>query len=217
MSLVMREKELSPNEQYLETILLPLDPYEARARLAAEQVGLSGISLSKSEAHLLRWFVQLSPGFRAVEVGTLTGLSGLYILDGLKEGGELWTLEKNAEHIQLARPHLEEFANKSGKKINLVEGDARETLKTIAAEAPFDFVFIDGNKAAYLDYLQWAENHTCRGTILVADNVFLSGEQYSKKQRQVMQEFNKNLLESKIWRTILVPTTEGMLVAERMA
>lgn len=222
----MRIQKQDLKDQYLDAFLTNLDPWESQARSAAESLNLAGISLSKAEAQLLRWLAQRSQGQKAVEIGTLTGLSGLYILDGLKSGGHLWTLEKDSKHASLARPLLQDFAKKQKKHVTLLEGDARETLTQISTESPFDFIFIDGNKAAYVDYLDWAEKHTKSGAILVADNVFLSGTvlndevnaesaNFSKKQRQVMREFNERVMRPGLWRACFVPTLEGMLIAER--
>ena len=208
---------------YLENLISELTPFEKKSREASEKLGLAGISLSREEAHLLRWLVASQPAVKAVEIGTLTGLSGLYILDGLMPSGKLWTLEKSEAHALEAKPILEEFAKEKGKSVELVLGDARETLKKVSNEGPFDFIFVDGNKAAYGDYLDWAENNLRPGGLLVADNVFLSGAvygeekpQFSDKQIRIMQDFNKRLMDSRIWNAAPVPTSEGLFVAKKI-
>jgi predicted O-methyltransferase YrrM len=223
----MRDFELDSSALYLQHILSELSPWEERCRKAAEGLELARISLSRPEAHTLRWIVQKSKAKNAVEIGTLTGLSGLYILDGLEEKGHLWTFEKEEKHAQLASPILKEFGQAKNKSVELIIGDARVELPKINNKAPFDFIFIDGNKAAYLDYLNWAESVTRSGSYLVADNVLLGGSllndevkseniNFSKKQREVMREFNLRLLNSKIWKSVLLPTKEGLLIAERI-
>lgn len=223
----MRTKELTPQQYYLETILSNLDPWETQCRQASDHLNLTGISLGKSEAHFLKWCVELSLASKALEIGTLTGLSGLYILDGLLPQGSLWTLEKNPEHMKLAEPILQQFSANRGKKVHTMLGDARETLLLAEKEAPFDFIFIDGNKAAYLDYLLWSEKNIKSGGYLLADNVFLSGavseqesvvieQKFSKKQIQVMRDFNQRLLDSDQWRACFVPTVEGFMLAQKI-
>jgi predicted O-methyltransferase YrrM len=219
----MRSPYENSQSEYLEKLISGIEPYENQSRLAAQKFNLAGISLSRGEAQVLRWFVQSKPVIKAVEIGTLTGLSGLYILDGLATGGALWTLEKSEEHANSAEPILKEFALKKGKLIHLVRGDARETLNQIKTNGPFDFIFIDGNKAAYGDYLRWAEENLRSGGLLVADNVFLSGAVYSKqeskfseKQINVLNSFNKRLMEPSVWRSALLPTSEGLFVAEKI-
>jgi predicted O-methyltransferase YrrM len=223
----MRPKELTPQQHYLEKTLPSLDPWETLCRQASNQLNLGGISLGKSEAHFLKWCVELSQAKKALEIGTLTGLSGIYILDGLLPEGSLWTLEKNSEHMKYAEPILQQFATNCGKHVHPLLGDARETLAIAEKEAPFDFIFIDGNKAAYLDYLLWSEKNIKPGGYLLADNVFLSGavsdqestvieQKFSKKQIQVMRDFNQRLLESDQWRACFVPTSEGFMLAQKI-
>lgn len=219
----MRTTTQNPHANYLEKLISELAPFEKKSREASEKLGLGGISLSRGEAHLLRWLVAIQPVSKAVEIGTLTGLSGLYILDGLKPDGQLWTLEKNEIHASEAQPILVDFAQKSGKKVEVLVGDARETLKKISSAGPFDFIFIDGNKAAYSDYLAWAEENLKSGGLLVADNVFLGGAlfgeekfQFSEKQVRVMQEFNQRLMNTSIWNAAPVPTSEGLFIAKKV-
>jgi predicted O-methyltransferase YrrM len=51
-------------------------------------------------------------------------------------------------------------------------------LPKIEAEglAPFDFVFIDADKAHNPEYLAWALRLACPGTAIVVDNVVREGE-----------------------------------------
>ena len=228
--MAMRTDEQLQLSEYLEKLVSGPDfllACEKQSRLEAERLGLGRISLSRGEAHILRWFAQLKPAKKAVEIGTLTGASGLYILDGLQSGGKLWTFELKPEHAQAAEPILKKFADSCGKNVEVVVGDARATLEQIQTQGPFDFIFIDGNKAAYGDYLAWAEKNLRSGGVLVADNVLLGGSvftrtegesakgRFSEKQIQVMQKFNQRLMDSTVWRSALLPTSEGLYVAEK--
>jgi predicted O-methyltransferase YrrM len=42
--------------------------------------------------------------------------------------------------------------------------------------APFDFIFIDADKAGYPEYLQWSMKLSRPGTLIVADNVVRDGK-----------------------------------------
>ncbi len=219
----MRSAQENLLSEYLEKLISGLQPYENQSREASQKLGLGGISLSRGEAHVLRWVTLLKPVKKAVEIGTLTGLSGLYILDGMLDGGKLWTLEKSEEHGQAAKPILTGFAEANKKQVEVVMGDARETLEKVRSEGPFDLIFIDGNKAAYGDYLAWAEQNLKKGGMLVADNVLLGGSIYSEaksnfseKQIGVVKKFNERLMDTSIWRGALIPTGEGLFVAEKV-
>jgi predicted O-methyltransferase YrrM len=187
-------------------------------------LGKAGISISTAEGQLLEHFVRTAGCKKFVEIGTLTGYSSLWILKGMGRESHLFTLEKDPKHAGIARDILAKAC--AGiflqAKAEVIEGDAREELKKLSAKGPFDGVFIDGNKSAYLDYLNWAEKNVKAGGLILADNVFLSGavwgadvSHFSKKQVEVMQEFNRRLTDSKIFQTVFVPTTEGLAVAVR--
>jgi predicted O-methyltransferase YrrM len=222
----MRPTTATPQKDYLDSVLKGLEPWESQARQAAEALKLEAISLDKSEASFLHWCVQTANAKKAVEIGTLTGLSGLYILKALLPGGTLWTLEKNPTHAEPALKILKAYALEQKKNAEVLIGDARQTLASIEASGPFDFIFIDGNKAAYGDYLEWAEKNLKTGGYLVADNVFLSGAvaenakatsgpKFSAKQIEVMRKFNDRLVHSDFWRACFVPTQEGLIVAQK--
>ena len=218
---------MTPFDRYLEELLQPsmqgFLPLEQRARQSADSFGLGGISLSRAEASVLRWSMGIGDVYKAVEIGTLTGLSGLYLLDGLRPGGVLWTLEKNPLHAAKAKEVLFPWAESQNKKVQIVTGDAKDTLEEIKIHGPFDFIFIDGNKAAYGDYLEWSESNLKVGGILAADNVFLGGEvaldegqRFSKKQIQVMRKFNDRLMNSSLWKSVILPTSEGFLISQKV-
>jgi len=155
-----------------------------------------------------------------VEIGTLTGLSAQYIFEALATEGALWTFEKDPRHSEKAGQIFTQL-DQTSKKIHMIVGDARSELESIIAQGPFDGIFIDGNKAAYLDYLAWAEKNVRPGGLILADNVFLSGavwgaatkQRFSEKQIQVMQQFNQRLADSSLFTSVIVPTQEGLYLA----
>lgn len=56
-------------------------------------------------------------------------------------------------------------------------GRASDSLAAMVAERlpPFDFIFIDADKAGYPDYLQWSLKLSRPGTLIIADNVVRDG------------------------------------------
>lgn len=213
--------EISKTYSYINS-LIHESPLQLEARENAKKLGRDAISLSPAEASLLRLLAFSLKPQKVVEVGTLTGLSALYLSEALVDGGELWTFEKESQHARFAQPTFKAAIDQSkiAIKIHLVEGDARETLPQIEKHGPFDLVFIDANKAAYVDYMHWAKKNLRVGGLLVADNVFLGGSvwgenngPFSAKQTQVMQDFNQQLMSDPQYVTAIFPTDEGLLVA----
>jgi predicted O-methyltransferase YrrM len=216
----MRDIQTTPKEAYMDSLLQQESPLKLQSRQFAHELGLSRISISPAEAQLIKTLVRLHGARKVVEIGTLTGLSAQYIFDALPEGGELWTLEKDPKHGEMA---TQAFAglDQSRKKIHLVMGDAREQLKQLSEQGPFDAVFIDGNKAAYFDYLMWSEANLRVGGLVLADNIFLSGavwggatqQKFSDKQIRIMREFNDRLANPDLYEAAIVPSYEGLYVA----
>jgi hypothetical protein len=61
-----------------------------------------------------------------------------------------------------------------GSKIEVRMGDAKATLAALRGET-FDLVFLDADKAAYVDYYELAVPMLAPGGLLVADNALWSG------------------------------------------
>lgn len=214
---------LNHREEYVNALLAEESSLKKLAREYAESLGLARISVAPSEAQLIKTLVQMNNCKKFVEIGTLTGLSAQYIFEGLVEGGELWTLEKDPRRGEKAQAVFDQV-DQTRKKIHLVLGDAREELEKLNSLGPFDGVFIDGNKAAYGDYLAWAERNLRSGGLVLADNIFLSGsvcgeqtqQKFSDKQIRVMQEFNKKLSDPSKFKSAVIPTFEGLFVALKL-
>ena len=87
-----------------------------------------------------------------LEVGTAIGYSTLHMAEQL-ERGRVVTLERDAARAQQAR----DFLSRAGvaDRVELVEGDARETI--VSVEGPFDLLFVDATKTEYREYIELAE------------------------------------------------------------
>lgn len=213
----MREFE-SLKEKYLQSLSLQEDETMARAKQQSETLKKSGISLNSYEGYVLYFFIKAHKCRKIVEIGTLTGYSSLWIQRALPIEGHLWTIEKDPIHAQIARQSL---AQMSGAQVSVLEGDAVEKLIELETEGPFDAVFIDGNKSAYLKYLDWTEKNLKSGGLLLADNTLLRGSvfsddkasPFSKKQITIIKEFNYRLAFSGKFESLLLPTEEGFTIA----
>ncbi|MFN3455853.1 MAG: O-methyltransferase [Pseudobdellovibrio sp.] len=213
--------EKNPRYEYIEKCYGAETPQMQLSRQYADQLGLGAISISQTEARLMKFLLTLIKPQKMVEIGTLTGLSCQYFLQSLQQDGIIYTLEKSKEHLALASEPLKPWIEK-GQCI-LIEGDAREKLKEL--KGPFDAVFIDGNKAAYGDYWAWASHNITSGGLVLIDNVFLSGSVWSEvgesinhqkfgdKQIKVMKQMIHDVLNHPDFESAFVPTEEGLLLA----
>ncbi len=228
------ENQISENEraknQYLESYYLAnLSPeFRAlmdRARLESRKLNKEGISLSLSEAYLISELVRQSSCLNFIELGSLTGFSALFLLRGLAPEGRLYCFEKEdhcADILEDLFSNITLVPELKSKSVAVIRGDARAKLNGWVVPDQISGVFIDANKAAYLDYLNWMETHLKGRFVLIADNVFLSGAvwgqtetPFSEKQVQVMNEFNTKLCNPSHYDSYFVGTNEGLIVARR--
>lgn len=212
---------IQPSYAYIENCYQLENEHMQLSRKFADQLGLGGISVSHTEAHLMAFLIGLIKPKKVVEIGTLTGLSCQYFLQLLQQDGIVYTLEKSTEHIALASQALKPWID-VGQCV-IVAGDAREELPKLSSQGPFDAIFIDGNKAAYKDYWMWAKNNIRSGGMILIDNVFLAGsvwgdlskQKFSDKQVQTVKEMTKDVFADANFTASFVPTEEGLLIAVR--
>ncbi len=212
----------SPQQKYLDEVFGLRDPglLKVRTQMGAGEV--EGMSISGAEARLLQFLIRGFGVRKIVEFGTLYGYSALAMASALPEGGRIVTLEKDPRHQAKA---LETLAQSpAGAKVEVLCGDALETMAQAALQGPYDMAFIDANKAGYVDYLNWAEKNVRAGGLIVGDNTFLWGAVWgegadsslSEKTVAVMREFNARLADPKNYNSTLIPTAEGLTVGQKL-
>jgi caffeoyl-CoA O-methyltransferase len=178
----------------------------------AEKQGLPAISVRPFEGRLLQFLVYMTGAKKVVEIGTLAGYSGTWIARALPADGKLYTLEKSSKHAAVSRANFER-AGVSGK-IELLEGDAADSLKKLASKAPFDLVFIDADKESYPFYLDWAVDHLRPGGTVAAHNAFRSGKIFSPTDDadRAMDAFNRSLAANPRLESTILAIGDGMAV-----
>jgi predicted O-methyltransferase YrrM len=154
-----------------------------------------------------------------LEVGTAIGYSTLHMAEQL-ERGRVVTLEFDPKRAAQAR----DFLSRAGvaERVEIVEGDARETIP--ALEGPFDLLFVDGTKVQYREYLQLAEPKLTERALLVVDNLLMSGEValpegadtfWSAENLASARALNAELVNSERWVACVLPVGDGIGVAAR--
>lgn len=163
-------------EEYVDGLLLPTDPALAAAREASDAAGLPAISVTPGQGKLLMLLAQAQGARSILELGTLGGYSTIWLARALPAGGRLVTLELEANYAEVARANIARAGLKHAVEIRV--GAALESLQRMheAKHEPFDFIFIDADKANYPDYLKWAVKLARPGSLIVADNVVRKGE-----------------------------------------
>jgi predicted O-methyltransferase YrrM len=108
------------------------------------------LNVPESDGRLLHDLIVKHKFTRALEIGTSTGHSGVWIAWALsKTGGRLTTIELDPERHRTALANFKEAG--LTPYIDARLGDAHELVP--ALPGPFDFVFSDADKNWYKNYL----------------------------------------------------------------
>ena len=196
--------------QYVNDLFVREDDVLRHVRQQTEAHGLPLINLEQNEALLLQMLVRLCGAERAVEVGTLAGYSAIWIARALPPQGRLLTIEYSSKHAAVARANID-YAGLSDR-VTVLQGEGRQILPKLAADAPYDLMFIDADKVSYPYYLEWAADNLRVGGAVVADNAFWGGgifEPDTADGRGVVQ-FNHMLAEHPQFESTIIEVGDGM-------
>ena len=107
-----------------------------------------------------------------LEIGTYTGYSTLCLCEGLKENGEIHTIDINEELISIQNKYF----NRSNyrNKIHQHLGNALEIIPKL--DNKFDLIFLDADKNNYPSYLEIVVDKLKIGGVLLSDNVLWNGK-----------------------------------------
>src|ERR1035437_6900744 len=134
----------------------------------AQRTGSMYLNVPVTDGRMLRLLTEAAGAKNVVEIGTSTGLSGLWLCLALqKTGGKLTTFEYDAGRAATAREHFK----KAGVDplVTVVEGDAHQTIARL--KEPIDVLFIDADKEGYVDYLKKLLPLVRPGGLILAHNV----------------------------------------------
>lgn len=159
-------------EDYLDALFVPPDPVLDAARRASAAAGLPDIAVTPSQGQFLQLLARLVGARRILEVGTLGGYSTVWLARALPDDGRLITLDVNATHLEVARENIARAGLTALVEPRL--GPALETLPQLTG--PFDFIFIDADKANSAAYFSWCLRLSRPGTLIVVDNVIRDGQ-----------------------------------------
>jgi len=121
-----------------------------------------------ADGRMLRLLTEAVDAKRVVEIGTSTGISGMWFCMALeKTGGRLTTFELDPHRAAVARTHFQK-AGVDGL-VTIVLGDAHKNIRKL--EGPIDVVFIDAEKSGYVDYLHKVLPLVRPGGLILAHNL----------------------------------------------
>lgn len=164
---------------------------------------------------LLCQIVRLKSPKKILEIGTATGFSGISMLLSAPEA-HLYTIEHNESRVEKARENF----TRAGliDRVSFFVGDVHDIINFVTGE--FDFLFFDGPKSHYLEFVKKLRPYLAPNAVLVCDNVLfrgtVSGEVgYERRMRTIvnnMHEFLDYMTEGE-WDTAVYDVGDGVSVS----
>lgn len=191
------------------------DDVLAAARARSEEVGVTPIGSGSGAA--LRFLASVLEARAVVEIGTGTGVSGIWLLRGMRSDGVLTTVDVEAEHQRLARESFKE-AGVASQRARTIAGSALDVLPRLT-DGHYDLVFADGDKREYSAYLTEALRLLRPGGVVAFDNALWHDRVADPAQRDeetvAIRDLVQQVAATEGLVPALLPVGDGLLVAKK--
>ncbi len=151
-----------------------------------------------------------------LEIGTANGCSGIGMLLEAPSA-RLTGIEINEDIVLEAKQNLKDFG--LSDRARFFVGDANEIVPQLTGK--YDFIFLDGPKGHYKQYLPWLLPLLNAGGVLFADNVlfrgFVDGSQKGSKRNNTiiysMRAFLEEISKDKNLKTTVLDIEDGVSIS----
>jgi predicted O-methyltransferase YrrM len=185
------------------------------ARGLAHELGLSAVT--PAVGAVLRLLAAAGSAKAVVEIGTGTGVSGVWLLRGMRSDGVLTTIDLETEHQRIARRIFIE-AGYAPSRTRIITGRALDVLPRLA-DGVYDLIFVDADATEFGACAEAALRLLRPGGVLAVHGALAGGRIGDPAARDpdtiTVRETVKAVRESEDWIPALLPTGAGLLVAVR--
>jgi predicted O-methyltransferase YrrM len=192
------------------------DPVLQTARNLAAELGLTAVS--PGAGSVLRLLAAAGSAKAVVEIGTGAGVSGLWLLRGMRTDGVLTTIDVDHEHQRIARRVFQE-AGYPANRTRIITGRALDVLPRLADNV-YDLVFVDADATETTECTTAAHRLLRPGGTLILNNALANGRIGDPAARDVdtvtIRDCLKTVRESDLWIPTLIPTGAGLLAAVKV-
>jgi predicted O-methyltransferase YrrM len=183
------------------------------ARNLAHELSLTAVT--PGAGAVLRLLAAAGSAKAVVEIGTGTGVSGVWLLRGMRADGVLTTIDVDHEHQRIARRIFVE-AGFAASRTRIITGRALDVLPRLA-DGVYDLVFVDADAAEFAACADAALRLLRPGGALVVNGALAGGRISDPAARDVdtvtIRETVKAIRESEAWIPALIPAGAGLLTA----
>lgn len=185
------------------------------ARTQAAELGID--SLSPATGHFLTALASMDGVKHIAEVGTGTGVSGLYLLAASKDS-VLTSIDIDSEAQNHARNNFAAARVRSGR-YRLINGRSADMLPRLS-NSSYDLVLIDADPAEAAGDVSEALRMLRRGGTLVLAHA-LNGDRVADPARRdestvALRNLGRELIEAEDLASSLIPLGDGVLVSVKL-
>jgi predicted O-methyltransferase YrrM len=189
---------------------LPEDDVLHEARRHSHEVGI--VPVAPSVGATLAFLATVVNARAIVEVGTGTGVSGLYLLRGIRTDGVLTTIDAEPEHQSLARRAFAD-AGHPASRCRLIPGRGLDVLPRLADHA-YDLAHFDGPSRELGEYLGEAQRLLRPGGVVVISGAMRGrvSDPYARDPDTLaMRALHAAIREDPRLTPVLLPAGNGLL------
>jgi predicted O-methyltransferase YrrM len=209
-------KSVPLNDELYDYILdkfIPEDPILEKLIKETEDSGFPLIQIAPEQGKFLYLICKMINAKTVLEIGTLTGFSGIFIARGLGDNGLLTTVDVEPGHSELAKKYFKmaDLVN----RIDVIVSDGLSYMRAAIEESrKFDLIFIDAEKKNYPNYFECAMKLSHKGTIVAFDNTIAKGniikDPGEDENLQAIQRTNDIMAADNRIESMLLPIGDGI-------
>ena len=192
------------------------DYFMQLARKNGVEVG--AIDPTPAVGNFLKFATQLTGAKSVVEIGTNSGVGGLWVLQGLPNDGVLTTIDAEREHSKIARTVFEE-ADIPATKYRIITGNLIDVVGKLADNS-YELI-ITRDAMDIFEIVQESFRLLKSGGILIIDQALSNGKVADSTQRDpesiARRDAIKVIKEDARWSSSVIPIGAGVLVAHKLA
>ena len=183
------------------------DSFQLKAREKSAELGIKPIG--QGVGSLLKFLASTIDASNVVEIGTGTGLSGLWLFKGMNSTGVLTSIDKDPERQRISK-EIFSSASISANKIRLIAGKALEVITRLTDNA-YDLVFINGDKLEYETLLEEAMRLLRPGGILIYNNVLNDAQFQNDPDNLAVSRVLEKIKEDQRLVSVMIPNGTGVI------
>ena len=191
------------------------DYFMQQARANGEEVGAA--DPTPGVGNFLKFAVQISKAKSVVEIGTGSGVGGLWLLSGMTPDGVLTTIDSEREHSKIARNIFEE-ADIASTRYRIITGKLIEVVGKLA-DSSYELIIIRPALDLF-DMVQESYRLLKPNGLLVVDQALSGGKVADPTQRDpesiARRDGIKVIKEDERWAASVLPIGAGVLVANKL-